>query len=172
MNKRSDFERRPKDRYYTWDPRAYPPLLSVVSPCRYAEPMCGRGDMVGALSEAGFWNVMRSDIDPPYNRDVFSLSADDFKDCDKIITNPPWDRKILHPLITHLVSFGKPVWLLFDSDWAFTKQSSPYIRDHCTRIVAVGRLKWVEGSKMDGKDNTSWYEFRKTKVAQTEFIGR
>ena len=29
------------------------------------------------------------------------------------ITNPPWDRKVLHPLIVHL-SDQAPTWLLFD----------------------------------------------------------
>jgi hypothetical protein len=40
------------------------------------------------------------------------------------ITNPPWDRKILHRLIERFSAVG-PTWLLFDADWMHTKQSAP-----------------------------------------------
>ena len=42
---------------------------------------------------------------------------------DMIITNPPWDTKILHPMIEHFRS-QNTTWLLFDADWMHTKQSS------------------------------------------------
>jgi hypothetical protein len=29
----------------------------------------------------------------------------------------------------------------------------------CSDIVAIGRVKWTEGSKHTGKDNYAWYRF-------------
>ena len=29
----------------------------------------------------------------------------------------------------------------------------------CTDIVAVGRLRWIEGTTMSGKQNFAWYRF-------------
>lgn len=75
------------------------------------------------------------------------------------ITNPPWTRSLLHPLIVHL-SNQAPTWLLFDADWMHTKQAAPYL-DRLVRIVSVGRLKWIPDSKMDGKDNCAWYLFNR-----------
>ena len=72
-----------------------------------------------------------------------------------IITNPPWNRNLLHPMIDHF-SLLKPTWLLFDADWAHTKQSAEYIKI-CSKIVSVGRLKWF--GNMTGKDNCAWYLF-------------
>jgi hypothetical protein len=86
-----------------------------------------------------------------------------------IITNPPWDRKILHPMIT-LFSALRPTWLLFDADWMHTKQSTefqPYLR----KIVSVGRVKWIPDSKMTGKDNCAWYLFDQANPGPTEFFG-
>jgi hypothetical protein len=50
-------------------------------------------------------------------------NALDIQAASMFITNPPWDRKVLHPLIEHLSSIA-PTWLLFDADWMHTKQSS------------------------------------------------
>jgi hypothetical protein len=77
--------------------------------------------------------------------------------CDVCITNPPWNRKILHPLIENL-SAQLPTWLLFDADWIHTKQSIPYL-PKLKKVVSIGRVKWIEGSKSVGKDNCCWYLF-------------
>ena len=89
---------------------------------------------------------------------------------DMFITNPAWDRKILHPLITHLSNLA-PIWLLFDADWMHTKQSKAYMH-RCAKIVSVGRIKWIPDSKMTGKDNCAWYLFDKNKWEETRFYGR
>ena len=91
---------------------------------------------------------------------------------DCFITNPPWDRKILHPMIEHF-SNQHPTWLLFDADWMHTKQSAPYM-ERCEMIVSVGRVKWIPESKMQGKDNCAWYLFdnQNGSKAKTIFVGR
>ena len=39
-----------------------------------------------------------------------------------------------------------------------TRQAAPFL-PHCSDIVAIGRVKWIEGSKHTGKDNHAWYRF-------------
>lgn len=80
--------------------------------------------------------------------------------CDTIITNPPWTRALLHPMIDRFMRHA-PTWLLYDSDWKHTAQGGEVARllKHCSHIVNVGRVKWIEGSKMTGKDNCCFYKF-------------
>ena len=114
------------------------------------------------------------DADPntPYPvLDARNLNKELLGGANLIITNPPWSRDILHDLI---MGFSKiaPTWLLFDADWAFTKQSRFYMA-YCQMIVAVGRVKWIEGSKNTGKDNCAWYLFGGNPLTgQTIFVGR
>jgi hypothetical protein len=86
------------------------------------------------------------------------------------ITNPPWDRKILHPLIVHL-SDQAPTWLLFDADWMHTRQAAPFM-PRLRKIVSVGRVKWIPDSTMTGKDNCAWYLFDRPHSEGVRFHGR
>ena len=112
-----------------------------------------------------------SDIEPQ----LHGIAANDFSKIGNfevlesafIITNPPWDRKILHPMIKHFYSL-RPTWLLFDADWPHTKQSSEYMKK-CSKIVSVGRIKWF--GDMTGKDNCAWYLFENEET-ETKFYGR
>ena len=65
----------------------------------------------------------------------------------------------------------RPTWLLFDADWMHTKQSSDYI-PVLKKIVSIGRVKWIEGSKSVGKDNCCWYFFDSKDDSETKFFGR
>lgn len=42
----------------------------------------------------------------------------------------------------------------------------------CVKVVSVGRVKWIEDSKMTGKDNCAWYLFDENHVGPTQFYGR
>ena len=63
----------------------------------------------------------------------------------------------MHALIEHFQNMA-PTWLLLDADWKQTHQAAPFL-PHCSDIVAIGRVKWIEGSKHTGKDNHAWYRF-------------
>lgn len=90
---------------------------------------------------------------------------------DVVITNPPWDRKLLHPMIERFSSI-RPTWLLFDGNWLFTKQSNQYLK-RLHKVVTVGRVRWIPGSKYVGKDDCCWYLFDKEKEGNTlEFVGK
>lgn len=160
MGKRSDFVRRRNDLYRTFDPRAVAALLPHLGPfVWFYEPCAGDGVLVDQLEAAGHLCVYQGDIDPLADgiveADAFDLV--DVPDGATIITNPAWSRPILHPLIVHLSDMA-PTWLLFDAAWAFTKQSAPF-DNRLRKVVAVGRLRWIEGTTMDGKDDCAWYLF-------------
>jgi len=167
MGKRSDFKRRVGDDYRTIDHRAVRALKPYLKGVRtFAEPCAGDLDLVKGLEDAGLKCVMQSDIKD--GDDALKLWS--FKGADAIITNPPWTRALLHPLILHLQKFA-PTWLLFDSDWANNKHAVPYLTQ-CSDIVAVGRLRWIEGTTNTGKDNVSWYRFHHLHTGGPHFYGR
>lgn len=172
MGKRSDFERIPRDMYPTPE-AAVRPLLSHLAPGTiYGEPCAGDGRLVGHLAAAGHQCVGAWDIEPlaPWiiRADAMTLR------CAAVpvwITNPPWTRSVLHPIIENLATQA-PTWILFDADWMHTAQSTPYM-PWCKRIVSIGRVKWIEGSASVGKDNCCWYLFdARAETQGTTFHGR
>lgn len=174
MGKRSDFERVPRDFYPTPREAVLPLLPHLTHGDSFIEPCAGDGALVYHLEEAGMSCRHASDIEPradwideedAINGDMWVHDSMDY-----IITNPPWDRKILHPMIT-VFSDISPTWLLFDADWMHTRQSAPYM-SRLRKVVSVGRVKWIPDSKMTGKDNCAWYLFDKPSDEPTIFVGR
>ena len=176
MSKRSDFERIPRDAYDTPMSAVQPLLRHLPETFSYWEPCAGRGALVDHIvSNAGVSYCAATDIEPrrhDINRaDALEQQPSHRTSVDFIITNPPWSRNILHPMIEHFSNMS-PTWLLFDADWMHTKQSVPFLwRLH--KIVSVGRVKWIPDSEMTGKDNCAWYFFsRQERQRQIEFHGR
>jgi hypothetical protein len=141
------------------------PFLANVR--TFAEPCAGEGHLVRQLERAGLTCRWRSDITD--ETPIDALETTYFGDIDAIITNPPWTRQILHRMIVHFQAIA-PTWLLFDASWPHTKQSAPYI-DQCSHIVAVGRLRWIEGTNHKGKDDCCWYRFDASHKGGPKFIG-
>jgi len=154
MGKRSTFARRPMDAYAT-PYKAVLPLIPHIATAVYtfAEPCCGEGKLFVALKSFGFKCVYAGDVVDGLD----ALATNDYGNPDAIITNPPWTRSILHEMILHFQKIA-PTWLLFDADWAHTKQAIPFL-PQCSHIVAIGRVKWIEDSSHTGKDNCAWYRF-------------
>lgn len=171
MGKRSDFERVERDFYPTPEAAVLPLLPHLSANTIFDEPCAGDGDLFDHLDKHGHDCAFACDIEPQRG-DIITADAFILERCNSecFITNPPWDRKILHPLINHLSDIA-PTWLLFDADWMHTKQSAEYMK-RCVKIISVGRLKWIPDSKMTGKDNCAWYLFDTKHNGATEFIGR
>ena len=180
MGKRSNFKRRPQDAYDTPAEAVAPliPHLGLERKCvtTFWEPCAGAYDLARALeAHGGLQSTRASDIEP---RSPFVDRADAMEIApplvDIIITNPPWTRSILHPMIEHFSDIC-PTWLLFDADWMHTKQAAPYL-PRLRKIVSVGRVKWIPDSPHTGKDNVCWYLFENPVHARlgpdTEFVGR
>lgn len=171
MGKRSSFERVERD-FYPTPAAAVAPLLPHLSPRTvFCEPCAGDGALVRHLEAAGHVCGLAWDIEPQgegiERRDALQCLAVNVDCC---ITNPPWARNILHPMIEHFAGQG-PTWLLFDADWIHTRQSAPFI-PLLRKIVSVGRVKWIPDSPFTGKDNCCWYLFDANSEAPAQFIGR
>ena len=173
MGKRSDFERVERDFYPTPEAAVLPLLPHLPdSYFTFIEPCAGDGRLTKHLHfSMDCKSLSNTDIEPRVDwvkqKDAFDISIDD--NVDYVITNPPWNRKFLHPFIEYFAQ-KRPTWLLFDADWMHTKQSEPYMK-MCSKIVSIGRVKWIEGSKSVGKDNCCWYLFQE-KAQRTQFYGR
>lgn len=168
MGKRSDFERRKNDAYQTPAPAVAPLIPHLRGISTFAEPCCGEGRLITTLERYGLECTYRGDIETGQDALVDpSLSLGRF---DAIITNPPWTREILHPMIQRFQEIA-PTWLLFDADWIHTRQAVPFI-DQCSHIVSVGRVKWIEDSKFTGKDNAAWHRFHAQHTGGPRFYAR
>ena len=176
MGKRSSgvFPRRAQDAYFT--PLA--PVRFLIPHLRgvktFVEPCAGKGDLVEHLESFDLECLFQSDIIPhKFSSPSIDVLSDDwqygYQHPDTIITNPPWTRRILQPMILKFQQVA-PTWLLFDADWAFTSQALPYL-DQCSNIVAVGRVSWM-GNGIAGKDNCAWYRFDKQHEGGPTLYGR
>ena len=178
MGKRSNFDRNPRD-FYPTPIQAVEPLIDHLpyDDFDYVEPCAGDGRLVSHLSELTDGQaqcVFMSDIEPQvegiYTADALEIYFEQ-EMADLCITNPPWDRKFLHSFLDHWIDI-MPTWILLDADWMHTKQSAVYMT-YCKKVVSIGRVKWIEGSKHSGKDNCCWYLFDASKRGKpTEFYGR
>lgn len=179
MGKRSDFEKVDKD-FYPTPYEAVLPLVPFLPRKRFyfAEPAAGDGRLIDHMytaTNSASQCPFSCDLDPQgpgiLQKNALHVNMNDVAACDLIITNPPWSRDkksgfILHRMIEHFSDL-KPTWLLFDADWLFTKQATPFL-DRCVAVVSIGRVKWIEGSKMTGKDNCQWALFRRDAREVTE----
>ena len=174
MGKRSDVERKPRAFYPTPFEAVEPLIKHLPRQFGFAEPCAGDGALCGHLEHYGGVCMWASDIEPQHKgihkEDYETIGELECLESDFIITNPPWDRKILHPMIDHFRKI-RPTWLLFDADWMHTKQASPYLFN-CEKIISVGRIKWF--GNMTGKDNCAWYLFTDDyrPLQETGFYGR
>lgn len=165
------YKRRKQDKYYTPYSAVLPLLPYLKKGDSFDEPCCGGGDLVRHLELNGMLCRWESDINPEPSLCAITLDALQYEkksDSKYIITNPPWSRELLHPMIDHFRTQA-PTWLLFDADWMHTVQAKPYL-PYCHRIVSVGRVSWM-GNGKGGYDNSAWYLFRKNK-GQRRFYGR
>ena len=131
-----------------------PPLIPHLRGIRtFAEPCAGDGALVRHLELFGLRCTYVGDIATRQD----ALARDTYGNADAIITNPPYTRELMHALIQHLQRIA-PTWLLLEADWAYTKQAAPFMPS-CSDVVAVGRLRWIEGTTMSSYENFAWYRF-------------
>ena len=170
MTKRAPgkFARRVRDFYPTPRAAVVPLLPHIHESDVIYEPCAGAGDLVRALRSFGFAVPLYSDILDGI--DAAALSPADLALSTVFITNPPWSRDVLHPIITNLSDL-LPTWLLLDADWSHTVQAAPFAV-RCRKIVSVGRLRWIPDSPHTGLDNCAWYLFDKPAHTDTRYVWR
>jgi hypothetical protein len=160
MGKRDDraFERIDRD-FYPTPPEGMAPLLPhIPRGATFAEPCAGAGAMVDYFESAGHPCVFAGDIEP-LRPDITRVAATELRyvRCDLFITNPPWLWKWLEPIVINL-SRQKPTWLLLDADLMHNLRSAK-IMATCSKVVPIGRLRWVPGTPHSGLSNCCWYLF-------------
>jgi hypothetical protein len=152
MGKRSNFERRANDAYPTPREAVLPLVPHLRGMHVFAEPCAGDGALVRHLESCGLRCVYAGDLAD--GQDALAIPRFDAP----VITNPPWSRDLLHRLIEHFVAAAPFTWLLFDANWAHTRQSRELIR-HCSQILPIGRVRWIPYSPYSGKDDAAWFRF-------------
>jgi hypothetical protein len=166
MGKRSDFPRREADFYPTPRKAVLPliPYLRRDGIRTFAEPCCGKGDLVRHLESFGLRCVHQGDL--ATGQDALAIQRY-VGNPDAGITNPPFkypedpkrSTRLLFDLIRHFLDLDVPFWLLLPHDWSANKGSAPHLR-HCSDIVPIGRVKWIPDSEHNGGfENSAWYRF-------------
>lgn len=178
MGKRTNYPRVPRD-FYATPYKAVLPLLPFLKPhTRFSEPCCGDMALVKHLEKHGHKLYWASDIE---NRvmvgdvgytvaeiDAMTLTTPlAMSDC--VITNPPYKKETLFPMIEHFRNLS-PAWLLLNADFAHNIGSSPYLK-YCSHIISVGRIIWIKDTKNGGMENFAWYKFEMNEC-ETRFVGR
>lgn len=158
---------RPSDFWHTPREAVTAEFLAQLPalPFTFAEPCCGEGHLIRHITDLSHGRcTMQSDLP------VDARHITDFGDADMIITNPPFMSSTLVPMVCNFIRSGKPAWLLLSSDFAFRSRSG-YMMPYCSMIVAIGQIRWIEGSASEGKKNFAWYKFVGRKC-KTQFIHR
>lgn len=172
MGKRSDFPPRKHGEYYT-PPSAVAPLVRYLVPgAQYIEPCAGTGAIVRYLSPRGFKCAAAFDIAPGLSlgvrvekRDATLLaSADVPEGTSYAITNPPWpsrsDRHTTIAIVENMLHLGLRAAMLLPAGLMHTRYTATLLRNHCSEIISVGRVKWIEDSPHTSLNDACWYIFK------------
>lgn len=174
----SNFKKKKHDFYRSTDINIHSSLNNVLDRnVSFVEPCAGYADLINGLQHFGHRCVFASDLKirrktPEYVQELnaFDLSEKHVRKASFIITNPPFTRSILHPMIEHFISL-RPTWLIFEADWAHTLQSIPFM-PYCKTIISIGRIQWFKGTKGKSTKDFSWYFFTDRKSKSINFIPR
>lgn len=99
MGKRSSFPRRKADDYATPLKGVTPvlPHLRAEGIVTFVEPCAGAGNLVAHLCSFGFLCAFARDLRDGF--DALTCDPNTFQGADAVVTNPPWTRAALHPMI-------------------------------------------------------------------------
>lgn len=152
---KSNFPRVEQDRYYTpFNPAVI--LLPHLAGIRtFDEPCAGGGDLIRSLKLLGLTCTHYGDLDT--GQDALTDPALETAAGDAIITNPPYTKRVLHPLIERFSDI-KQTWLLLELDFS-TNAGTVQLMRRCTDIVLVGRVQWFPGTEHETRRNYAWYRF-------------
>jgi hypothetical protein len=126
--------------------------MTHIQRLREGSPCVGASDLVRHLESFGLICSYAGDI--ATGQDALTIPIFN----SPVITNPPYERKLMHALTRHFIATAPCCWLLLESDWLWTKQAKPFL-PHASDVVTIGRLKWIEGSPSNGFDNYAWLRF-------------
>ena len=138
MGKRSDFERKPRDFYPTPMEAVKPLLEHLPEDFLFAEPCAGNGVLIEHLETKGVC-MWASDIEPQtkgiHKNDYSDVGFKELIESEYVITNPPWDRNILHPMISWFLSNYPSI--LFDPSPHYIPTKEQLELDCCFQVVCI-----------------------------------
>lgn len=176
MGKYSDLPRNERD-WYATPMKATLPLIHFLRGqyFTFIEPFCGDGKLIQNLeSGQGLTCCYASDIEPQFENLFFKrfpMKKHDYRidytnivnDNTVFISNPPWlntpkSGYQLNEIVLYLIQYA-PVWFLLDGNMMFNLRAQVLMK-HCSDVIPVGRVKWIEDSKYTSKENVAWYRFQ------------
>lgn len=172
MGKRSNFELKKHGQYYTPESAIAPLIKHLPTPLRYIEPCAGNGAIARYLAPYDIRCTAAFDIEPGLasginivKRDATLLMPADIPPyTTHAVTNPPWpkrgDQRVTLRIIRRMLELDLTAVMLLPASFMHVQYAGQLLRDHCTRIISVGRVKWVEGSPYTSLDDACWYIFR------------
>jgi hypothetical protein len=133
----------------------------LTSRNRFVEPCAGDGRLKNVLVDKGLCCVAAIDINPRRGDigvgDAASLIG--LAPHIPVVTNPPWARKLLEPILSNLLG-QTTLWLLLPLDY-LSNQWTGFAIKHVNCIIPLGRVSWLENGK-GGMENSAWFRFAKT----------
>ena len=169
-----DFDRRANDAYFT-PPEAIYPLAEALAPCRFIEPCAGDGGLAETLTRADFTCVAATDLNPAdpsvARKDALSYRFNEVQNADAIITNPPFKRDLLLPILDHFLMLEKEMVLLLPLDVIANLWFAPYSA-HVGQILPIGRVRWIPGSPSMSMENFAWVALSASPEAQPFLLPR
>lgn len=173
----SNFERKPRDFYPTPIEAMYSLLPHLKESFNYFEPTAGNGAIIRHLLAArpGARCIGATDIEPLApgieQLDLLKETPVGLPMADVAITNLPWERKLLHPMIEAITEHC-PLWTIIDSKWVNNESSAPYLKDLCVKVVPIGRVVWEPGTDTAGKVDASWFLFDRSHRGYARILPR
>lgn len=161
-----DFARAARD-FYPTPAEAVAPLLPHLPPrTLFYEPCAGDGALIRALEAAGHRCLLALDLEPqgPAIARGDALDQRALPEEAPVITNPPFARAMLDPLLAHWLRGHAGIWLLLPDRRASADWFAPFMA-RCDRRVAIGRVRWIPGTRSKGNDDFSWFRFLRAKHA-------
>jgi hypothetical protein len=173
MSRRSSgFVRMERDFYPTPAETAAHLLPWLAPRTVFIEPCAGDLTLVDMLEAAGHRCVRAIDV-MPRGRDLWRMEKADGASVgagpEVLITNPPFAKGMLLPLLDAWLAAERRVWLLLP----ISVLCNLYFARYCPyiwRVVPAGRPKWIPDSKWSAKDDVAWVSFRP--VVNGVFAGR
>ena len=141
---RAKFERAEKD-FYATPIEPVRPLLHHLPPrCRFIEPCGGAGDLIRHLEAHGHDCVVSVDPEPRSPRvTVGTAETVDTGAAEISITNPPFRKGMIVPILRAAMGWSIASWWLLPSDMLINQYFAPFA-PHIVQVVPIGRIVWFD----------------------------
>lgn len=146
----------------------------LPSTLRYGEPCFGKGKLALHLTKASrlankhivccHASDLYVEAEPELRSvklDARTLTTDDLEEpIDLWITNAPWRRGHLFPIIDNLVKIA-PVWMILPGEFYHRRNASACM-SRCSDVVSTGCVNWIPGKSGNARTAYAWYKFHNT----------